>query len=57
MDTDNSVVIGGGRGRGGGAGRGNRAGKWCWKQTSRRVVNTQYSVQMMCHRIVHLEHV
>ena len=45
-------------GRGGGMEEGageNRGYKWWWKETWLGVMNTQYSVQMMCCRIVPLK--
>ena len=52
MDMDKSVVI---ARRVVGEVEDGMGDKWRWKGTCLRVVNTQYSVQMMCCGIVHLK--
>ena len=53
LDTDNSMVITRGK-QGWGRSEDIQGDKWGWKETGLGAVNTQYSVQMVCYRIVQL---
>ena len=55
MDMNNSIVVASGESGGWREVEEGVGDKWWWKETWLGVVSTQYGVQVMCCRTVHLE--